>query len=435
MRSSKGALVAVLLSLTANAATAAQDWLSYELGSVDEVKDRYPDESWLPETYGKHYRDLSDTIRLFTRQSLKREGIDKTSVRVTIHDDDQVHVAIKPVNDTTRAFKDRHQTFIDDQHAGQARVGVEACKSDDHCWQGYSQDPPWAMFLPLGLPMVNQQAVMLLDYPPADSLTQQDYLDNFTMCRWSQVLGSAGIDNPLRYESIIDARPIAAKGSGKVGLPDADRYFDSQNGTGGNYIQPMLELLTDPAEGKGANAARPLGVFGSPARDAWASITGQASVDVLETGTTKLPGGQEVPWIGTNHPDVTTYKSCSTDNSDDAGGLVRSESKDLTAACWLKHMAQNRDADPDRVRRRCQKRWFSPRDESRKHRLCVRAKLDTSHDDARCGSYEQARRYCHQHDNKPCATDSCQIKDGGGDAVASIEADQGDWRRICHYED
>jgi hypothetical protein len=107
------------------------------------------------------------------------------------------------------------------------------------------------------MPLVNQQAVILLDYPPAVSLIAGDYLKNVTMERWSRVLAAAGVSNPVLYETIVDTRPIAAPGTGQTAyLPDPATYFNAPN-TDHFYITPMVALLTNPPSNTSATHSIP----------------------------------------------------------------------------------------------------------------------------------------------------------------------------------
>ncbi|MFP3344748.1 hypothetical protein R0J87_19920, partial [Halomonas sp. SIMBA_159] len=84
---------------------------------------------------------------------------------------DTVRVKLAPANATTRAFARQHQRFVNARHGGQAALGVAACKDARGCWEPNAEDQPWALFLPLGLPLTSQKAVLFLDYPPVPALT------------------------------------------------------------------------------------------------------------------------------------------------------------------------------------------------------------------------------------------------------------------------
>ena len=408
-------LIIALAWLTIFAPTASADELpaavSYELGPEAYVRSLYPDASWLPTAYADDYPDLAATIKAYTEQSLERDGVSDPEVTVRMvgpESDRRVQVLIRPVNETTRRYAQVHPAFFDRQHADQARLGVAACKADSGCWNPKPrEDQPWAMFLPLGLPMATQRTVLFLDYPPIPALTGKDYLHNYTMCRWGRVMGAAGADTPTAFETIVDARPIAAPGSGESQyLPDPISRFDTSGDDGGHYLTPMLRLLTE-IDGQ----SRPVAVFGSDAREAWAEMVGRKWVDVMDTGTTRLGSdAPTTPWIATNHPDVTSYSCCPGDPAKgcDDGDLLPDEKKDFVSACWLMAMADDPGQSPETVRQQCENRWVSSPDADDSQALCVQAKLDNNNPDAACHSWKDAWNYCAAHDADPCATYDCE---------------------------
>ena len=388
--------------------------VSYTLGAEADIRALYPDASWLPQPYAAQYPDLAATVAEFTRQSLLRDGVSNAEVAVDFQgegDARTVRVRITPVTATSLRYAEVHPRFLDAAHAQQALKGVAACKGKAGCWDPAPvSGEPWVPFLPLGLPMVNQETVLFLDYPPVPALTGKDYLNNFTMCRWGRVMGAAGVDNVLSYETIVDSRPIAAAGSGQDAyLPDPLAYFDDTSGAAGNYITPMLSLL---AAGDATRSVRPVAVFGTAARNAWARIAGQSQVGVLDVGSADL-GGQAgtVPWIATNHPDVTSYNCCPGDPDKRCGtshALLTDESKDFIAACWLITMAETPGMTPDAARKACTTRWSEPAAAGDRQSLCVQAKLDNNNPAAVCASYEEAWNYCSAHAGNACATYDCK---------------------------
>ena len=456
----------------------------------NQVAQMYPSKTSLPPDYQGCYPDLSDTIEHFTTQSLKRDGVQNPVVTaweyaLTMHLSIWV-INIFPSNPTTQAYATRHPAFLDWSHAYQAVLGVDACEAqplqppsgctattcgdvspcndkncqldgqtcacsycDTGCWPS-DQCPDketWAQYLPLGMAMVNQKAVNLLNYPPAVSLiggedpsdcsngtydqSQQDYLANFTMCRWSQVLGASGADDPELYETIVDSRPIAAAGSGlKQDLPDPSTWFDSS--TGGTYITPMLTLLTTNSS-EGATSTLPVAVLGSPAQQAWPEIndltevkitdcnmtqatpSGQYYVDassgypcVLQVGSVVLAGNDSpTPYITANHPDVTSYNCCDQDQNKDAcyddeygwsWDLIEDEQTDFVATCWIQAMSDYPGQDLWLTLQSCKATWVATPQEA----LCIQATLDNDDPDYKCWSYGDAKAFCQAHDNDAC---------------------------------
>lgn len=406
-----GAAMLAAMLAACSTTKAPGDAVSYTLGSEAEVRALYPDASWLPQPYAADYPDLAATVAEFTRQSLERDGVADASVKVALEGEAgarSVRVRITPADDTSRRYAEVHPRFLDQAHAQQALKGIAACRDKPGCWDPKPvEGEPWAAYLPLGLPMVNQRTVLFLDYPPVPALTGKDYLDNFTMCRWGRVMGAAGAQAPTTYETIVDSRPIAAAGSGQDAyLPDPLSYFDDTTGAAGRYITPMLGLLA------GGEEARPVAVFGSAARKAWARIAGRSQVGVLDVGTADLgKDAGEVAWISTNHPDVTSYNCCPGDPDKSCGtshALLTDESKDFTAACWLITMADNPGMTPEAARAACAQRWTQPAAAADRQALCVQAKLDNNNTAALCPSYQEAWNYCSAHGANACASYDCK---------------------------
>ena len=418
-------------------ASSPSDAVVYDLGAESTLRDLYPDASWLPEAYADGYTNLAETIEHYTEQSLRRDGVESPRVDVRFVGEDStrtVRVTIHPDNEITRRYAEVHPSFFDADHAGQARVGVAACKAADGCWDPKPREgEPWAMFLPLGLPMATQQTVLFLDYPPIPALTGRDYLNNYTMCRWGRVMGAAGADTPTAFETIFDARPIAAPGSGESAyLPDPISRFDTRKASGGDYLGPMLQLLTATDQG-----SRPVAVFGSDARTAWARMVGRKSVDVLDAGTTHLAkDAPATPWIATNHPDVTSYNCCPGDPASrcgDSHDLLADEKKDFVAACWLITMGEKPGQSPETVRQQCETRWMTAPDDSAKQALCVQAKLDNNNPAATCGSYTEAWNYCSAHEANACASYDCQYDPKKVSQPVPAPADRpAGWDRTCN---
>jgi hypothetical protein len=414
---------------SAGAADAAAS-VDYSLGPKATVQTLYPDASWLPPEYAKVYPDIAATIENYTLQSLTRDGVKGATVKVTFvpaAGGDQVHVSIRPANAVTRQYAKLHPAFLDAAHAQAALRATSACQaaSSPACWAPpplteKEKTQPWAFYLPLGMPMATQKTVLFLDYPPSSALLAQDYLKNFTMCRWGRVMGAAGAANPYAYETIVDSRPIAAPGSGEdARLPVPQTWFNSDQGA--VYLTPMLQLLT---AGSGSTT-RPIAIFGGTPRQTWAAMVGASSVKVLDVGTTQLGGqAKKTSWIATNHPDVTTYNCCPGDPSSTcidkrtntpSDQLIADEQKDFVAACWMQTMAGAKPPSAAVAKQRCETAWVTAPNSKNKQTLCVQAKLDNQNPDARSKTYEDAWNYCAAHQANACATfdnsyDPAQVK-------------------------
>jgi hypothetical protein len=415
-------LFVLLFALQGFGAASAGQSVSYLLGDKATVQSLYPDASWLPPEYAAGYPDLAATIRKYTLQSLQRDGVAKPSVKVTfpvVAGVVKVRVTISPANRVTRRYAQVHPAMLNTANGQAALMGAKACQAatEPTCWDPQPRaGQPWAFFLPLGLPMATQKSVLFLDYPPIPALTGQDYLNNFTMCRWGRVMGAAGAKNPYGYETIVDSRPIAAPGSGEDALlPDPQAWFNS-NEKGAVYLTPILTLLTTPQAGKAvakADSGRtlPIAVFGGTARKTWAKMVDRPSVGVLDVGETQLGGQSRItPWIATNHPDVTAYNCCPGDASPYCKGsndLLTDEQGDFVAACWLREMAEPDAPTAEVAKQRCSDRWINKTSAADKQTLCIQAKLDNNNRDAQCKTYVDAWNYCSANEANACSTLDC----------------------------
>jgi hypothetical protein len=393
---------------------------SYRLAPPAIVQSLYPDASWLPSYYTKDgkYQDISSTVETFTSQSLQRDGIIATGVR---YDNTTGIVTIQTSLPSAAAsyYAQVHPLFM--KIGLQAQGGVQQCQQTSGCWDPHPGYAPWAMFLPFGLPMVNQLAISFLDYPPSTSLSYGDYLNNFTMNRWTEVMQAVGIPNPILYQTTVDARPIAAPGSGQTNyLPDATTYFNDP--ANHYYLTPMISLLTQPPTAWGNPATRPVTVLGTPARAAWGKIVGQ-TVNVLSVGTTLLPGAKvPTPWVAGNHPDVTSYQCCPGDPNASCSGsynLVSDEQIDFQVLCITQLLAQSPGLDPNSAAATCKQQWglpFSSLSSTSQHALCVQAKQDYEYKSTgQCKTAQDAEAFCNYYQNNPCPTNvyTCTLPSGG----------------------
>jgi len=409
---------------------------------ADELVRMYPyqDNDTLPKAYYDKEPDypktLKEAITLFTKNSLERDGIDASISEVDISEDSrEATIKISSSDPAAANYTDVMPGFIS---AG-AIAWKEASKCYDTkgCWDSAPGYIPWAFYLPLGLPMVNQNAVMFLNYPPSDSLQELDYLDNFTMKRWSGVLEAVGIatDETVLYETIVDAHPIAAPGSGQgSAIAKTTSYFSGDSG----YDNNMLGVLINTPTTSGNTYTLPVLVSGSPAHDVWADLIGKDKVCTGDVGRSTLPGQtKQTQWIVSNHPDVTAYQCCPGDTSGNcsssfkdpsacknpsylSGQLVEDEIRDLLAACALKTLVENPSYSVEKANGICQSAWnpdgkldgkgLSSADQQT---LCVRARLDYNRGSVgQCKCEAAAQAFCAANSNNACPTPGSGTKDG-----------------------
>ena len=410
------ALVGIALTLLVGQTVSATEIYSYSFPREEGSK-VYPSASWLPEPYQKYYEGyaVDEIIKLFTVDSLNRDGISFDSVIVQL-DAGEANYVVTIVTDDQNAsyYETVHPQFV--SNYGAALRGVQKCMEQTGCWNKNNthKDEPWAFFPQFGLPMAMQRSALMLNYPPSTALTEKNYLNTFTMHRWTRVLGAVGIDDPTLYETIVDIRPIAAPGSGtSQNLPDAQTYFNDPTGaTGGYYIIPQLSLMVDPQSSSAAQTL-PLVVLGTPAREDWNKITG-AGEDVLSTGTTTIPGASKpTPYILGNHPDVTTYQCCPGDPSsqcENSFDLVADEEIDVQIACWARAMSDNPDSDPEKALADCKSKWVTNRSADDDLTFCALARMDSNECFDKDIDWATAIDYCKSHNNNPCASYACPTK-------------------------
>ncbi|MBY0242850.1 MAG: hypothetical protein K2X55_26410 [Burkholderiaceae bacterium] len=387
-------------ALMAAAAPASAAVVSYDLAPVSYIQQLYT--MTTPASYASCKPSTTEaTIACYLTESLKRDKIPFNSVNVVLNSAGSAYtVSIDSADPRAAQYQAAQTTFLDQNHAGQALNGVTACEADSSCWQVQPQDPkgcpgPWQFWLPLGLPMVSQKAVMMLHYPPYTSFQAYDYLNNATLNRWERLLTSVGVpaDQVNLYEAIVDVMPIAAPGSGETACltPAMSETYFGNASANRNYIAPMLTLLANPPVNAGKRGTAPVLVFGSEPRQVWASMNKLASFNVLDVGTVTLPGATKpTAYIGANHPIAAVYDTCtSTPN------IVQMEIQDLTTACFAEAMSADPGADPIKVKNTCY-----ALQSLNQPAICINAMMDMSKKPY--WTWAQAKTWCDANNNNPC---------------------------------
>ncbi len=347
-------------------------------------------------------------------------------------------------------FAATHVAVLSAGHAGLALAGADACRRTP-AWNpmaGYpvnTNDGPseWLPCLPLGMPIVNHRAVILMHYPPIVAYRTADYLNNMTLHRWAQVLLCAGVDLPTRYHAIVDVNPIAAPGSGESEYPHdffpinlTSLFFDNDR-RGLGYLRSMLDLMLNPP----ANAANPLTlpllVCGSalydPQAPGWFRTRfkdqlpkdkySSPAADVLQTGFIRLypESPKRTPYMVANHMIAAGVTGQCTSDLSKIPNIQKYQAQDLVAATFLGLCAdaarQGKQIDPDEAKRAACQRCFgapdgigapAPPDPKDRLAICALAQVDLCFDGAKKApmyTYDEALARCQQKggpDYSPC---------------------------------
>ncbi len=387
-------------ALAAAAVPASAALVTYDLGPVAYINQLYT--MTTPASYATcKPATTADTIACYLIESLNRDQIPYNNVTVALNGAGTAYTVTIDSNDArAQQYQAAQTTFLDQNHAGQALNGVTACQADSTCWQVQPQDPkgcpgPWQFWLPLGLPMVSQKAVMMLHYPPYTSFQAYDYLNNATLNRWERMLTTVGVpaSQVNLYEAIVDVMPIAAPGSGETACltPGMSEAYFGNAGANRNYIAPMLTMLANPPVSAAKKGTAPILVFGSEPRQVWADMNKLSSFNVLDVGTVTLPGDtRPTAYIGANHPIAAVYDTCTSTPS-----IIEMEIQDLTTACFAQAMSVDPTANPTLVRDSC--KALQSRN---KAGICINAMMDMSKKPY--WTWDQAKAWCDANNNNPC---------------------------------
>ncbi len=360
-------------------------------------------------------RDVSlktpeDVIAHYTLSSLHADGIRIIDGSMKVHDNDGRYTIAFDVDESksnaarAQDYAKVHPILMDENHAGQAINGVEACKKLPGVWNPLSgfkvndhEVSEWSLFLPLGMPMVNQKAVTLLHYPPSIAMRHADYLHNVTLQRWQNLLSCVGVSESDHwlYDTFVDVNPIAAPGSGESEYPNdyfpimlSSAFFDSDCVPGpdgkplsANYIRSMLEELLNPPrikEDKSRNYTLPLLVGGSPLYDpqapGWFRVRykeflptkpehdkhGIPQANVMQVGLIKINENSEklTPYMIVNHMIAAGVTGAVTSEGGKIPDIRRYEGEDLVAAEFLKQYDQNPNISPEEAKKNACLKWF-----------------------------------------------------------------------------
>jgi len=418
------AVVLVVMSQSScTGASGTMQTYSYNIGEKTYIDSLFPvitpsaNASCQPSTAGSSIT-TTDSIQCYLTQSLKNDLINAGDVKVTLQTENGqqfYNVSFQSADAAAASYPAMQSKWLSQPYAGQALKGITDCQQDPtNCWKPQDSKSktcpaPWAFYLPLGLPMVAQDMVMLLHYPPYVSMQQYDYLNNNTLARWRRLFSNVNGDIPANvslYENIVDITPIAAPGSGESSCLTTDmaiNYFDST--PHGLYISPMLNLLSDPPTNPSAANTRPIIAFGSEARSFLKQEYKLPGVNVLQAGTLQLGGtAKQTPYLGANHPIAAVYQTCTITPPQNIG-IVAMEQQDLATSCFAATMAGKPDADPVSVASTCLSSFTTNPSPTNQALICINAEIDMGGLNDKGlpkVSWTEAQAWCNANGQNPC---------------------------------
>jgi hypothetical protein len=289
-------------------------------------------------------QSLAEVIELYLRSSATRDGLHQLKIEV---EQSGANIVVNLDGPGAEKYAEILPIFFD---AGDlAYKGAQQLLADRK-WR-YN----WRLYLPLGLPLSNAKSVQLLHFPPDYVLENvQDYLLANTTKRWAELLVLNGAQEKTtdQYQAIVDIAPISAPASDGQKL---EGIYDN--------FEPYIDALLDLWLFYGTNNARPLVVFGGPAREYFKDRYGK-ELDVLTHVNVQMEGGKTAAALGANHPSrfYNAINSYLEQNNEDKKGAILLGIKlahdDLIAACWQVSMSAD-STDGASALSACKTRWQS----------------------------------------------------------------------------
>ena len=341
--------------------------VTIKLGSVSRVSKLYsfrnsPDCPWTLEETVKHWFDMT-----LERDGLTAKGarasvrVEKSSVVLEISGPDSIAGALEE-------YGTRLPQFLTNGWNALTKSIPKVKKAKLWDPDPDPQPPeyhPWRFFMPHGMAMLKQRALLFFHYPPIRLLdTNQDYLDDPVPVRCEELLTANGAEHsdlPL-FNTVMDATPIGAEdaqGSKKSTKGQKDwglipiNYFQ-------DYQKSQVKLLLNPSEKKGYTV--PIVVYGSHPREIfklnYKTKLSNNGVTIVED----IIKGMKTPVMASTHPYVF-YGFAQGFDKIGSGKIVDRKRgtaqmiKDLIVARWLKLMADDPSQDPKLVLKHCQAFW------------------------------------------------------------------------------
>jgi hypothetical protein len=223
---------------------------------------------------------------------------------------------------------------------------------------------PWRFFMPHGMSMINQKAVLFFHYPPIRLLeTNRDYLDDPVPVRCEELLAANGMSpgDVQLFNTVMDATPIGAEddqGSKTAQQCKADgcpstaydpdfglipiQYFH-------DYQKAQVGLLLNASPEAGFTA--PIVVYGAHPLATFNTLYG-TSLKTYQTAVVKdIIPGMTTPVLASSHPYVFYGVAQGFDHigsgvMTNPTGATTQMLKDLAVARWLQVMSDDPSQSP-----------------------------------------------------------------------------------------
>lgn len=336
--------------------------LTIALGSLNRVAKLF---SW-PNSKSTNWT-VSRTVEHWLTMTLDRDGLIDKGATLSVRTRGRLVLLIfkgpDSLADSFREYAVRLPRFL--RNGWQALTTVIPKIQSSGRWDPDPAKPqpgkplyqPWRFFLPLGMAMLNQKAVLFFHYPPIRLLeTNQDYLNDPVPVRCEELLTANGVrhdDLPL-FNTVMDATPIGAEddqGSKKSSLGDPHwglipiQEFHE-------YQRQQVRLLLNRSKTVQGYTA-PIVVFGAHPLETFNTLYG-TTLQNGQAGVARILPGMKTPILASTHPYVFYGKA---QGFDQIGSGVLVDAKvatvqmqtDLAVAGWLKLMAADPSQDPVKV--------------------------------------------------------------------------------------
>ena len=403
-------LLFLILFLFISAATSHALWgaeppVRFKLGFVDDLVRLYT----YPNVPGKN-ENLDATILNWFNQSLRRDGYTAKGVTATVVVDGGAYfLELRGSRDKAPVLLG--STTLENFVTQFLKNGMTALHTVDALKREGKWDPNirgWRLFLPLGLPMLNQRSLQFFHFPPERLLNYyQDYLQDPVPKRWEELLMANCVpaNEVTLYEAIIDGAPIAAPDDAGPTIP-IEAF--------GDYQRAQVRLLINPEQ---PLRTIPIVVYGVPAMATFERLF-QVNLDVLVPQVAKnLYPYKETAVLGANHPyhffaqaQIDPQKNRWVGSGQLGPGCRGAQIlmvQDLIAACWQVAMANAPATNPGAQLNECTSTWTQP---AKANQVCayVRRQGSLKYDDPQGykfsfpTSLDDAGKFCRVNNNDPC---------------------------------